>query len=70
MGLFRIVRKDGCVPPAYVIQESVTPDGKYIEWPDLHGSVESAKTFLTKSGFKGKVQVAVRWDDPEFSKKR
>lgn len=61
MSAFRIVSKSNCSPPAYVIQETVTPSGNYIEWPELYASVNSAKIYLGKIMGKVKVQVCVPW---------
>lgn len=63
MSAFRIVDKLHCSPPAYVIQEAVTSDGKYIEWPDLYVSVDSAKTALGNAVGKVSVQVCIPYYD-------
>lgn len=51
MAVVRIVPKqDLNGKPYFVIQEQVTPDGKYIDWEGIYATQESAIRVATEGG--------------------
>ena len=48
MKRYRIRQLDSASTPIWVIDEIVTPQGKYITWPERFAKSENARDFLAK----------------------